>query len=193
LIGNIEHGSPQVFWGEIAPPAHIAQFYERDDVLIDTLVGFVGGGLNLGEATIVIATGEHLNALERGLWHAGINVATAQTSGHYIALLADVALSSFMVKEDWPDDQLFVELVESLIVRARAKSSRVRAFGEMVAVLWAQGHAGATVRLEHLWNQVCNSQDFSLLCAYPKPGFTEDSKESLAHICAAHSQVVGIS
>jgi hypothetical protein len=36
------HGSP-VFWGEIAPCEHIAQFYEHDGVLLDTLAGFVGG------------------------------------------------------------------------------------------------------------------------------------------------------
>ena len=32
------HGSP-VFWGEIAPCEHIAQFYEHDGVLLDTLAG----------------------------------------------------------------------------------------------------------------------------------------------------------
>ena len=33
---------------------------------------------------------------------------------------------------------------------SRRKTSR--AFGEMVALLWAKRHIGATVRLEHLWN-----------------------------------------
>src|SRR5688500_19228341 len=51
----------------------------------------------------------------------------------------------------------------------------VRAFGEMVAVLWANGHNGATVRLEHLWHAFCQSEAFSLFCAYPKTGFTQDA------------------
>lgn len=189
MLGELNQKSADVFWGEIAPPAHIAQFYEGDKVLMDTLVGFIGGGLKAGESTIVIATGEHLNALEQGLTKNGINMAAARSSNRYIALLANAALSTFMVN-DWPDDRLFIRFVEGLIVRARGNGSRVRAFGEMVAVLWAKGHPGATVRLEHLWNQMCTKQDFSLLCAYPKPGFTEDPTESLAKICAAHSRIV---
>ena len=58
----------QVFWGEIAPCEHIAQFYENDGVLIDTLTGFVAGGLERGESTIVIATPDHLRSLEERLF-----------------------------------------------------------------------------------------------------------------------------
>lgn len=43
-------GSSPVFWGEIAPCEHIAQFYEDDGILLDTLAGFVGGGLKAGKA-----------------------------------------------------------------------------------------------------------------------------------------------
>lgn len=187
--GQIHQGSPDVFWAEIAPSAHIAQFYTGDAVLLDTLVGFVGGGLKAGESTIVIATSEHLNLLEQGLTQSGADVPAARSAGRYIAWLADAALSAFMVN-DWPDDRLFTEFVESLIAHARAKGPRVRAFGEMVAVLWAKGHSGAMVRLEHLWNQIANKQEFSMLCAYPTPGFTEDFPESLAKICALHSRIV---
>ncbi|MGH9733199.1 MAG: MEDS domain-containing protein [Candidatus Acidiferrales bacterium] len=188
MAAEFDRLNPDVFWAEIAPPAHIAQFYDNGGVLVDTLVRFVGGGLKAGESTIVIATAKHLNALEQGLTQKGVNVAAARAGNCYTGLLADAVLSTFMVN-DWPDDRLFFGVVEGLIKRARAKGSRVRAFGEMVAILWAKGHTGATVHLEHLWNQLCKKQDFSLLCAYPKPGFTEDPTESLAKICAAHSQV----
>ena len=192
--GELNARTEQVFWGEIAPPVHMAQFYNAESVLLDHLVGFIGGGLKGGESTIVIATDEHLAALEQGLVRSGVNISDARRKDRYISLLAEAALSTFMVN-DWPDDRLFTEFVDGLIARARASASRVRAFGEMVAILWAQGHAGATVRLEYLWNQmcwnqVCNRQGFSLLCAYPKPGFTEDPTESLAKICAAHQRVV---
>jgi hypothetical protein len=58
---------PPVFWGEIAPCEHIAQFYEHDGVLLDSLVRFVDRGLLRGEGVIVIATREHLRALEESL------------------------------------------------------------------------------------------------------------------------------
>ena len=66
----------------------------------------------------------------------------------------------------------------------------MRAFGEMVAVMWGQGLSGATVRLEHLWHQFCAKEAFSLFCAYPRSGFTEDAEVSMKEICATHSQVV---
>jgi len=66
----------------------------------------------------------------------------------------------------------------------------VRAFGEMVAILWAQGNSGATVRLEHLWQDLCQEQNLALFCAYPRCGFTLDSAQSIEDICAAHSRVI---
>ena len=178
-----------VFWGEIAPCEHIAQFYEDDGVLLDTLTGFIGGGLKAGESTIVIATAAHLRALEVGLQNSGVDVVSALVQHRYIALLADEALDRFMVKQ-WPDDTLFANFVTALIARARANGRRVRAFGEMVALLWARGATAATVRLEYLWHQLCKTENFSLFCAYPKAGFTKDSSKSMREICDAHSRVI---
>jgi hypothetical protein len=60
----------------------------------------------------------------------------------------------------------------------------------MVAILWAKGQVGATVRLEQLWNKFCQRESFCLFCAYPQSGFTQDASESLGHICSAHSKVI---
>ncbi len=62
----------------------------------------------------------------------------------------------------------------------------------MVALLWAQGHKADTVRLEHLWQAYYAEQGFSLFCAYPKSGFTEDAVQSVRTICATHSRLVSI-
>lgn len=191
MSGNIDSQSsiPNIFWGEIAPSEHIAQFYEHDRVLLDTLTGFVGGGLKVGESTIVIATAEHLEALEERLKESGVDMVSVRSEDRYITLRAEEALSTFMV-EQWPDDQLFAHFVTDVITRARANGRGVRAFGEMVALLWARGDTAATIRLEYLWHQLCKSQAFSLFCAYPKTGFTEDPSKSIAEICAAHSRII---
>jgi len=57
---DIQSSGTQIFWGEIAPCEHIAQFYEHEGVLLDALGGFIGGGLKAGESVIVIATAQHL-------------------------------------------------------------------------------------------------------------------------------------
>jgi hypothetical protein len=50
----------------------------------------------------------------------------------------------------WPDDQLFVKFVGELIARAQNGGRRVRAFGELVALLWARGDVAATHRRQCL-------------------------------------------
>jgi hypothetical protein len=186
---NTPATNSQIFWGEIAPSEHIAQFYENDSVLLDTLAGFVAGGIKNGECVIVIATPEHRTGLEKRLTVSGVEIWRAQVENRYMALDAETTLARFMMN-GLPDEGLFTECVESLLRQATSNGRRVRAFGEMVALLWARGEAAGTVRLEFLWQSFCQGHALSLLCAYPKAGFTEDPTKSLAHICAAHSRVV---
>jgi len=177
------------FWGEIAPCEHVLQIYENNEVFINTLSGFVGDGINSGESTIVIATECHLESLENKLRAHGINVNSLIREDQYIPVNAEWALSQFMI-DGWPDSKLFFSWVSEFLIKVRTKNRKVRAFGEMVAVLWAQGNNGATVQLEHLWNQFCAHEDLTLFCAYPKSGFTEDAAVSLEKICAAHSKLI---
>ena len=103
---------------------------------------------------------------------------------------AQETLDKFMVN-GWPDESIFTSLVSGLLEKGRRYSTGVRAFGEMVVLLWASGQCGATVRLEHLWHRFCQRERFPLFCAYPKSGFTENTRDSMRAICEAHSKVVG--
>src|ERR1700739_2025106 len=95
-----------VFWGEIAPAVHVVQIYEEADVFLDTLAGFVVGGINAEECVIVIATEPHLAALENRLQIFGISIDEVIEEDRYIPLNAHDTLAKFMVN-DWPDEMLF--------------------------------------------------------------------------------------
>jgi hypothetical protein len=180
----------EMFWGEIAPCEHLVQIYDGESAFLNSLEGFIAGGLRGGEGVVVIATPDHLAALEDRLRAGGsMNLASPSIRDRYIALDADQVLSSFMV-DGWPDDALFDAVVSRLLERAGEGGRRVRAFGEMVALLWQRGNAGATVRLEHLWHKLCHERGFSLFCAYPRIGFTQDADAAIKEICDAHSMVV---
>jgi hypothetical protein len=181
--------SNEVFWGEIAPCEHVVQIYENDEGFLDLLAGFVSGGVNAGECAVVIATAAHLAALEERLTALGYFVPSLLSNTQYIPLDAAITLSKFMVN-DWPDEYLFNKVISEVLVKAKGNNRKVRAFGEMVAILWAKGQVGATVRLEHLWNKFCESEAFSLFCAYPQSGFTQDAAESVIHICSAHTKMI---
>jgi hypothetical protein len=179
------------FWGELSACDHTVQIYEDDVVFLDALEGFVAGGIRQGDAIILIATPAHLQGLESRLAASGFDVAAAILRDQYIAVDAQHALSTFMV-DGWPDEALFTQLVDGLLLRARAHHRQVRAFGEMVALMWSEGQCGATVRLEHMWSRLCAQESFSLFCAYPKTGFTEDATDAIARVCAAHSRLYAV-
>jgi len=178
-----------IFWGEIAPCDHVLQIYDNEGVFLDALSGFIGGGINAGECVIIIATAEHLEALDFRLNSYGINVQTLLDDERYIPLDANETLSKFMVN-GWPDEDLFMKTVSSILERGNCRQRRIRAFGEMVAILWAQGLNGATVQLEHLWNKFCEQHEFCLFCAYPKTGFTQDINDSIMDICGCHTKMI---
>jgi len=184
-----KRATADIFWGEIAPCDHVVQIYENDDIFIDALAGFIGGGINAGECVIVIATPNHLKSLNAQLSDYAININTLIDDDRYIPLDAETTLSKFMV-DGWPDEQLFNETISSVIERGSCKGRRIRAFGEMVAILWGKGHNGATVQLEHLWTKFCETNRLSLFCAYPKTGFTENINESIKLICDCHSKMI---
>jgi hypothetical protein len=184
-----EPDRPAIFWGEMAPSEHLLQVYDDRGSFLDSLEGFVGGGLQAGEAVVVIATAPVRNGLRSRLEAAGHEVAAAVADDRYIALDAEETLARFM-REGWPADEPFTQVITGILGRAGHPGRRVRAFGEMVAVLWAQGHVGATVRLEHLWHRLCEEESFPLFCAYPRIGLTQGPEESVREICETHSRIV---
>lgn len=180
--------SADEFWAELAPCDHCVQIYEDERALLDALEGFAAGAIRQGDAIVLIATPPHLQALRMRLERNGFDTAAAAARGQYLVADARATLQQFMVNE-WPDETLFNGVVAGLLQRARASHRRVRAFGEMVALMWADGQCGAAVQLERLWTRLCNQEAFAVFCAYPKAGFARDSRESIAQVCAAHTLV----
>lgn len=180
----------QVFWGEMSPCEHVVQIYGDDSIFMDGLEGFVGSGLRSGESAIVIATTNHLHTLEERMRNHGIDVDLARREKRYVARLAEDTLAEFMVG-GWPDEILFRKAVTSLVDLARGESNRkVRAFGEMVALLWARGDHAATLQLEKLWSTFVSEEHFPLYCAYPRDAFPKNAVESIAAICNEHSRLL---
>jgi hypothetical protein len=182
----------KVFWGDIASGEHVVQIYDDDTMLLNTLADYAQDGFYAGDSVIVIATGEHLEALNSRFRANGLNLGPLIAADQYIPLNADETLSKFMVNGS-PDEKYFMETVSAVIKRARKNGRKIRAFGEMVALLWERENGSATIQLEQLWNKFCAVETISLFCAYPKSGFTRDAGATVMHICGAHSRQVGIS
>ena len=170
------------------------QFYGDDGVLLHELNGHIGTALAEGSSAIVIATAGHIDGLAHKLKSRGIDPSNAEAEGRYVALHASEVLTKFMVDRR-PDRRRFSRTMGEIIARAasasRDEKHRVVAFGEMVALLWAEGQSEAAIELEKLWNELAKTYSFSLRCAYPIQGFSrQDMAESLLKICSEHTGVV---
>lgn len=167
---------------------HSVQFYADDVLLAERVAAFAGSALRNGGAALLIATGPHLGAIRTVLEQTGD---LGGTAGRLDCHLADQTLATFMV-DGAVDAALFREHVGQRVERAvrSARGKPVRAFGEMVDILWKQGNIEAALRLEGLWNELAEELPFSLLCAYELKGFAATHhQEAFRRVCAVHSLV----
>ena len=174
--------------------SHVVQFYSDDAALIEELSRVVVRVLKRRQAAIVIATHEHQLKLRKRLEAEVPDFTSAVTDGRYIALDARETLNQFM-SDGAPDPVRFSELITRLVKRASLASrgkGRVFAFGEMVALLCAEGNPDAAYKLEGLWDRLMASLPIVLYCAYPLQTFRKlDDPELFLRICSQHSGIMG--
>lgn len=163
---------------------HLLTFYERDDSLIASVVDLLGPARSSGHPTVVIATRQHLAAIEDAL--------PEDAGSTSVALEAKETVERLMV-----DGELDAEAVERVIGGIlddlTGGGGTPHVFGEMVAVLWERGEAGAAIELEDLWNRLARTRKFVLLCGYPVIAFEEEDEEhagALRTVREKHSSVI---
>ena len=178
------------FLRETRGPEHFVQFYESDTFLVESVSKFIGTGLIMGDVVIVLATKAHREGFDERLREDGLVVAVAYERGQYISMDAAATLPEIMV-EGLPDARRFSGVIGSLIARAEQEGRSVRIYGELVALLWADGNRAGAIRLEDLWNELARTHSFSLFCGYPMQGFDREAYETeFARICTQHSRVI---
>lgn len=175
----------------LASHHHAVQFYGSDNSLFVTVAGFLGEGLIAGQPAIVIATAAHRRAIEEHLCARLIDCETARREGELVMLDAEETLEQFMIG-DSPNEELFNHNVGRVIeqVLAGRRKTTIRAYGEMVDVLWKQGRSQAAIDLEILWNKLALRYNFALLCGYAMGSFYKQTKQ-LEEVAKLHSHVVG--
>jgi hypothetical protein len=168
---------------------HAVRFYKDADSLCAIVGTFLREGFAASQPALVIATPVHGTMIEECLEREGHDVATLKASGQLVFLDAETVLAQFMV-DGMPSSALFKDaLIPALdkICEGR-KDCVVRAYGEMVDVLWKAGQTVAAIRLEMLWNDLARTRSFSLLCGYAMGNFYKDA--AVDEISAQHSHVL---
>jgi hypothetical protein len=165
-----------------APGDHFVQLYDAAAPLAEVVADYVRTGIERGEAAIVIATPEH-----RASFLGQLNLAEAQ---NLVVLDAERTLARFMAN-GMPQWKPFHELVGGLIADLRLRYPAVRAYGEMVDVLWQRGERDAAIRLEEYWNELGRLQTFSLFCAYRMDPLDSGAYGGpLESVCKTHTHLI---
>lgn len=170
------------------PGHHAVQFYSDDTRLCLSVADFLADGIAGGQPTLIIATPEHRERIAQELSARKFDVPQLVQSGTVSLLDAQETLDQFMV-DGKPDPAAFKEVVGAAIDRVCwfSGESVVRAYGEMVDVLWRAGQREAAIQLELLWNDLAKQYAFSLLCGYAMGSFMK--KTGRADVCAVHTHV----
>lgn len=177
---------------------HRVQFYEHDAALYRVVTEFFRAGQRSAEPLIVIATELHRQGLLADLASSGFDVERLRRTGQLTLLDAQKTLEGFMVA-GLPDRDLFRAQIGGVIetVRATSGAGTIRAYGEMVDLLWRDGNAPAMIRLEELWNELGQPGPFgradgslALLCSYFISSPDDLTKAAaFAEICRTHAHV----
>lgn len=169
---------------------HAVRFYDSVESLARMVAGFLAEGLMAKQPALAIATPDHSRAIEAALVANGWDVAALKANGELTVLDAEETLAAFMV-DGMPDAAKFEAIATNALERAcqGRTDCTIRAYGEMVDVLWKRNQSVAAIRLEMLWNKLATSRDFSLLCGYAMGNFLKDAEQRM-DVCRRHTHLL---
>ena len=171
---------------------HIVQLYQDDDFYGEAISHFAAEGLARGESIILVATGPHWKNISARLAGKGFDLEALFRQGQLTLLDADTTLPTFMAG-NLPDGDIFKPLAKQAIDKARAggKFPRVRWWGEMVNVLYVEGNARGSNRLEEFFDEVAHEESVAIFCSFLMDKFDPDIySEAFGDVCRTHSHVI---
>ena len=147
---------------------HEVAVYDATADLGRRVAGYVADGLAAGELCVSLARPMVRLAIDDELAALGVDPIAAERSGRYVPMDAAEAMERFLV-DGVPDAARFMRLAAEVMPDGRS----VRAFGEMVSLLWERGEVVAALQLETLWSAYTRGRPISVLCSYPSASVAE--------------------
>lgn len=177
-----------------AQDRHIVQFYEDPSFLQDLVGAWTAQGLRRHGGALLIATPQHAALVRAWLDAQRFDTRALEHQGRLLVLDAEATLVSFMIA-GVPDRARFRAAVDEALARVRHAAgdpaADVRAWGEMVSVLWTRGSLPAAQRLEGLWNEALDAQGFHLLCSYRVSNLDPATHRGLLlQLAGGHTQLI---
>jgi hypothetical protein len=154
---------------------HSVQFFDTHASAARALGHFVDAGLAKSEHIILVTRLDDWNRAAVSLALPGTSLGEAVNSGQLIVRDSARTLAALLV-DGMPSAERFESTIAPLVSRSIERGGSLRAYGDMVDLLAAEGSFDAAAKLEELWNGLQARLPFTLFCGY-----------SSAHFCNGHS------
>lgn len=184
-------------WGKLLEKPHsrdhFVQLYDGDEAsLSENVSRYLWEGLRRGEGALLVASREHQMLFSRCLHRFGADLATLLETRQLVCWDAQQTLSRFM-SDGQPAWRLFEKVICAAIRKVRPANGveGLRAYGEMVGILWKSRQFAAAMRLEQLWNKLLEQSSFSLYCSYGIDVFGEECElANFENVLCAHTHLI---
>ncbi|MGH7940134.1 MAG: MEDS domain-containing protein [Limisphaerales bacterium] len=176
------------------PRDHIVQLYQDQEFLNRAVCRFAAGAIANGEGVILVPTAAHWEAFQPRLEAEGVDVKAAQNRGQLAIVDADETLPRFM-RDAMPDAPVFLGLAAEVISTSRdeGRYPKVRWWGEMVNILWEQGHVAASMNLEDQFHRLAHQHDIAIFCSFVVDNFkSEVHSRMLPRLGQNHSHLIPV-
>jgi len=195
---SVEHQSDTVRecdpWEQVLVEAaahdHIVQLYQDQDFLNSAVCRYIGAGLQNGDRIVLFPTLPHWNTFQKRLEADGVDVHAARERGQLTVVDAHELLPRFM-RDAMPDPQVFQSVISEIFGQARGSYQKMRAWGELVDVLWERGDVAASMNLEDLFDQLNKKIGIAMFCSYLMDNFNGDVQaHMLPRLGTNHSHLI---
>lgn len=190
----VAKGAWEKILDEPGPARHVVQTYDEPPSRTNAVARWSLGALTGGGGALLVGTPESVAPIRTRLREQGADVAALERSGRLAVLDAQETLRAF-TKANAPDAGAFTRVVGQALARVRAAcggtNAEIRAWGEMVNILFERGERPQARALEALWNDLIAKEGIRLLCSYRLDRFdSRTHAATLREICESHACLI---
>ena len=165
------------------------QMCRNNSTQVDLLTEYISEGLLKNEAVIIIARSALRKAVWTQLQALGLDMGFYKAQGQIKLYDAELLLSTILI-DDVIDEHYFQTYIGSQIQAAQIAYGKVRAFGEMVEILWQGGLHDTALQLEKIRTDLGSKHELTVLCTYLVDSLAPPSHDFALehmHMCKCHS------
>jgi signal transduction histidine kinase len=173
-------------------PDHAVCFHDGAIGLVTEVADYLEPALSDRGAGLLLARRSRIEPLQRLLSQRGLNLAELRERGQVLVVDAE-GLSEVCAGDTQAVDARFGTCIAQEVRGLVNRWGHVRAFGEAVDCLAADGHHTRALSLESRWTALQREVPFDLLCGYEFQRFGPGAGEqAFQHVCDAHTDVYAL-